>query len=356
MEVLNFKYAPYVLGVLFTISSLTNAWMTYKMNRLDDTIQDQMNGKYSKEADLLRRTNERLNTVESSMVSRKELEDRAEQIIKGLDANTQEAIKKYTNDTKSRIDSISTQVVSMQGVLEGVSNLQKAPKLPPPPKEWKGITQRDRERCSQYPDRCDSFLFRWESPHKVKGKTIASFSNPNLWAGKSKLDLNLAFKVIAIRYAEDQSRLGAGAAENQGIHIQAGYVSDKGEFVLIEGLETKMYKGDPRIQGKLFYVPKKSVDSTRTMKLFEPSLLVGTTYQSSQFGLSIGGSLLNLKEGEYRFGANFVITKDKPYLGIMGSWHPVILGKNLNIAPNLGWVLSADQEQTWSLGLQFQVW
>jgi hypothetical protein len=116
-------------------------------------------------------------------------------------------------------------------------------------------------------------------------------------------------------------------------------------------------KGDKNLDPRLIYVPKVDAPIGRLgLSLFEPSLLVGSTYQASDFGLSIGGSFLNLRKGEYRFGGNFALTESNQYLGLMGTWHPYIAGKNLNIAPGLGWVFGADGSNTWSLGVHFQVW
>ena len=185
-----------------------------------------------------------------------------------------------------------------------------------------------------------------------------SFTSRNLWTGEgSGVDFNLAFKVVAITYGEDQSRLGSGAVQNQGIHIYGGYFDEQGKFISLPGLESEMYSGDPNLDSKLIYVPKVDAKGGRlTLKRFEPSLLVGSTYQWGEFGLSIGGSFINFGKGEYRLGGNLSIGESNQYLGLMGTWHPYIMGKNLNIAPGIGWVYGTDGSNTWSLGVHFQVW
>jgi len=163
--------------------------------------------------------------------------------------------------------------------------------------------------------------------------------------------------VVAINYGENQSRLGSGAVQNQGIHIYGGYFDEQGKFVALPGLESELMSGDPNFDPLLLYIPKNdAVPQPLTLRLFEPSLLVGSTYQGGEFGLSIGGSFINFSKGQYRLGANFALAESNQYLGLMGTWHPYIMGKNLNIAPGLGWVYGTDGSNTWSLGVHFQVW
>ena len=362
MSELYFKYALYGLASLFLVSVGGNAWSVYKMQRMDATIQDQIAGVLSENAKKIAKMDETLGTVKSQMVDRATLEQRAEEIISGLDQKTQDAIGKYTSETGAKVDSISKRFVRMEARLDqGISRIGKKVdrqrKTPPPPKSWKGVSRQDQTRCADHPERCEPFEFSWHSPFSLKGKPIYTFSSRNIWEGKGSLDLNLAFKVVAITYGEDQSKLGSGAVQNQGIHVLGGYFDEQGEFVEIEGLESKLMQGDKNLDPKLIYVPKVDPTNVRLgLSLFEPSLLVGSTYQASEFGLSIGGSFLNLRKGEYRLGANFSLTESNQYLGVMGTWHPYILGKNLNIAPGLGWVLGADGSNTWSLGVHFQVW
>lgn len=361
MPEINIKYGAYALLSLFLISVGGNAWSVYKMQRMDATIQDQLNGILTDNAKKISEINVALGTVKSQMVDRATLDTRASEIIRGLDVKTQEAISKYTSETGAKVDSISKRFVRMESRLEAgitrIGNKVGRRKTTPPPASWKGISRQDQIRCADHPERCEPFEFSWHSPFSLKGRPVYSFSSRNLWEGKGSLDLNLAFKVVAITYGEDQSKLGSGAVQNQGIHVLGGYFDEQGKFVQIQGLESKLMQGDKNLDPQLFYIPKVDPSNVRLgLSLFEPSLLVGSTYQASEFGLSIGGSFLNLSKGEYRLGANFALTESNQYLGLMGTWHPYIMGKNLNIAPGLGWVVGADGSNTWSLGVHFQVW
>ena len=360
-DIFDLKYALYALAGFFLLSLGGNAWSVYKMTTMQSTIQEQLEGKLSATAQAIASLNAELGTVKSSMIDRSQLESVAQEIIGDLDHKTQEAINKYTSETGARVDAISQRFVRMEARLDrGISSLGRKvdrQKTEPPPVDWKGVSKQDQFRCADHPERCEPFEFSWHSPFSLKGSPIATFSSRNLWTGDGALDLNLAFKVVAITYGEDQDRLGSGAVQNQGVHIYGGYFDDKGEFVSIPGLETKLMKGEKGVDPQLFYVPKVDPSNVRLgLKLFEPSLLVGTTYQAGEFGLSIGGSLINFSKGEYRLGGNFVLTESNQYVGVMGTWHPYILGKSLNIAPGLGWTLSAEGSNTWSLGVHFEVW
>ena len=92
------------------------------------------------------------------------------------------------------------------------------------------------------------------------------------------------------------------------------------------------------------------------LRLFEPSLLVGVYISRRKFGLSVGGSFLNIRKGEYRLGANFILTEESPYLGATATWHPRIAGKHLKHSIMTRWVIDKEGNNTWSLGVHFQVW
>lgn len=361
MPELNIKYGAYALLSLFLVSVGGNAWSVYKMTTMQTTIREQLEGKLDETAKQITKINVDLGTVKSRMVDRGQLDKFAEGIIGELDTKTQSAIRKFSNETGAKVDSISKRFVRMEARLDrGISSIGSKvdrQRTPPPPKSWKGVRRQDQKRCGDHPERCDPFEFSWHSPFSLKGRPIYTFSSSNLWEGKGSLDLNLAFKVVAITYREDQSKLGSGAVQNQGVHVLGGYFDEQGEFVQIKGLESRLMQGDKNLDPQLFYVPKVDPSNVRLgLSMFEPSLLAGTTYQGGEFGLSVGGSFINFYNGEYRLGANFSLTESNQYLGLMGSWHPFILGKNLNIAPSVGWVYGADTSNTWSLGLHFQVW
>lgn len=356
--VLTYKVLSVSLVSLFTISMGANLWGAYKMMSFESTVQDQLNGTFTKTADLIRKVDERIGTVESTMLTQEDLEARAKQIISGLDVQTQKHIKEFQEETGAKIKSISERFTTMEVTLEGKARLggrrDKREKTPTPPATWKGVSREDLFRCEDHPEKCAPFEFEWESPYRFQGSSIARLSGANIWGDEFRLKLNLAFKVVTIGYGEDQSKRGAGAVANQGLHIYAGYVDEDGKFVTLA--EQKMLKGNPLLDSKVFYIPQGDLDKSSALELFAPSFLVGTTYQEGDLGLSLGASLLNFSKGRYRLGGNFVISSSKPYVGAFASYHPLIGGRNLNLAPSLGWVLGADQSNTWSLGLQFQVW
>ena len=361
MPELNIKYGAYALLSLFLISVGGNAWSVYKMQRMDATIQDQLAGILSDNATKIAQINTDLGTVKSQMVDRATLDRMSSEIISDLDSKTQESIRRFTSETGARVDAISQRFVRMEGRLNrGISSLKRgrsrAP-TPPPPQSWAGVSREDRHRCSDHPERCEPFEFSWHSPFSLNGRPIYTFTTKNLWSDlDTNIDFNLAFKVVAITYGEGEG-LSAGAVQNQGVHIYGGYFDERGKFVPLEGLESVLMQGDENLDPKLIYIPKVSPTTVRLgLTMFEPSLLVGSTYQQGEFGLSIGGSFINFAKGEYRLGANFALAESNQYLGLMGTWHPYIMGKNLNIAPGLGWVVGADGSNTWSLGVHFQVW
>jgi len=359
IELANIKYGAYALLSLFLISVGGNAWSVYKMQRMNDTIQNQMKGILSENAQKISAIETTLGTVQSHMVDRVTLEQRANAIISGLDQRTQQAISDFKSETGAEIRAISQRFVRMEGKLNrGISSLRSGREpTPAPPQSWPGVSREDRHRCSDHPERCEPFEFSWRSPFSFNGRPAYTFRSRNLWAElDNHIDFNLAFKVVAITYGEGDS-LGSGAVQNQGIHIYGGYTDEQGKFVPLEGLESILMAGDPNLDSQLVYIPTTPATSVRLgLRMFEPSLLVGSTFQGGEFGLSIGGSFINFAKGDYRLGANFALTESNQYLGVMGTWHPYIMGKSLNIAPGLGWVIGADGSNTWSLGVHFQVW
>ena len=277
MPGLEFKYGIYALISLFLLSVGGNAWSVYKMQRMDATIQDQMNGILSDNAEQIASINTTLGTVKSQMVDRATLEQRASEIINGLDQKTQDAINRYTSETGAKVDSISRRFVRMESRLErGVTNIgdriDRQRKPNPPPETWRGVSTQDQRWCADHPqdERCQPFKFSWHSPFSLKGRPVYSFSSRNLWTGEgSGVDFNLAFKVVAINYGEDQSRLGSGAVQNQGIHIYGGYFDEQGKFIALPGLESELLSGDPNLDPQLIYVPKVDADGGRlTLKRF----------------------------------------------------------------------------------------
>jgi hypothetical protein len=362
MPELSFNYVTYGLLSFFMLSVGGNAWTVYKTTKMESTIQEQLSGKLAKTAKDIASLNESVGTITSKMVKRSELDSFADEIIGGLGEKTQSSIRSYMGKTGARIDDISERFVKMEGDLDkgtariGSRTTRARDPKPKPPESWKGVTRDDQHKCEDHPERCEPFQFTWESPFSINGRPIYTFSSENLWEKRGKVSLNLAFKVVAMTFREGD-RLGDGAVQNQGVHVMAGYISPKGGFIPIPGLESKLLRGDSNLDPRLKYVPKVDAGRERLgLSLFEPSLLVGSTYQGGGFGLSVGGSFVNFYKGDYRIGANLVLTEDTPYLGANVTWHPRIAGKNLNIAPSLGWVIDKEGGNTWSLGVHFQVW
>ena len=350
----NFMYAVYGLIGVILISVGSNAYQAHKLNNLSETIQKQIKGELTETARLISQSREEINAVRSSMLTERELSNRVEAILGGLGKDTRESIERFQQETGARIDSISVRISSMETRLKGQARVgsEKAPPPSPPPTSWKGVTKEDASRCVAYPDLCDPLEFSWATPY---GKPLASFTSDNIWSGEYNLDLSLEFKAVVIEYAEDQSNLGAGAVRNQGLHIMAGYTNAKGEFVTIA--EDKLVEGNPNLDSRFFYVPKVAPSSIKTsLKLFEPSLLAGVSYTQQVFGFSVGASLLNLSNGEYRLGSQVVVTSKGLLLAGVLSYHPYLLGKHLNVAPHLGWAVGMDKSNSWLIGLSFQVW
>lgn len=361
------SYVAYVLGSLGVLSVGANAYQAHKYNRMVDTIQNQLKGELSENARLLSEMRTEIGAVKSQMVTQGDLDKKSEAIISGLSQNTQEAIRKYQDETGAVISSISEKVTSMDLKLKGQGRVGSRPNnrstatnqivsKPPtdtPSSDWLVVTDDDINKCAENPHMCDPLVFSWTTPY---GKPFASFTTDNLWAGDYSLDLKMDFKVVVIEYSEDQSNLGAGAVRNQGLHIMAGYINEKGEFVTLA--EDKMYEGNPNLDSRLFYTPKVDPPSIklRKLKLFEPSLLVGAAYLDKMFGFSVGASLLNIQGGDYRLGVQVVLNNKQPSLAGVMSYHPYILGKYLNVAPALGWAMGMDGSSTWLAALLFQVW
>ena len=82
VELANIKYGVYALLSLFLISVGGNAWSVYKMQRMDATIQDQLNGILKDNAEKIAAIDTALGTVQSQMVDRATLEQRASEIIR----------------------------------------------------------------------------------------------------------------------------------------------------------------------------------------------------------------------------------------------------------------------------------
>ena len=67
----NFKYALYGLISFFLVSVGGNAWTIYKLNTMQTTIDEQLNGKLGLKASILATLDDRLGTGNSKMVVEK---------------------------------------------------------------------------------------------------------------------------------------------------------------------------------------------------------------------------------------------------------------------------------------------
>jgi len=351
----HFMYAIYALSGLTLVSVGANAYQTYRINTLSDTIQKQLRGELSEAAMGISQTRQDIKTLESQMVTGRELSSRIENILEGLDKSTRDSIERFQAETGAKIDSISVRMTSIEAKLKGKAKVGTEPTTPiqPPPASWQGITNEDAARCVSFPSFCDPLEFTWSTPY---GKPLASFFTDNFWGGDYTLELKLEFKAIVIEYAEDQSSIGSGAVRNQGLHILAGYTNEKGDFIPIA--EDKLMQGNPNLDSRFFYTPKVDPQNIKLKKLrlFEPSLLVGISYLDKLSAFSAGASLLNLQGGDYRLGVQMALTNKQPYLAGVVSYHPYVLGKHLNISPAVGWAVGMDGSNTWVAGLYFQVW
>jgi len=193
----------------------------------------------------------------------------------------------------------------------------------------------------------------------VNGKTIALFSTDNLWKGDLgdyDLDLNLAFNITAITHRANTDRPEDGLVRNQGIHVMAGYLDEKGDFVMLA--EDKILSDDPRFQGLTLTSPTE-VYTPDKLDTFELSFLSGLGYVF-QDGLaaSAGASIVNLADGEYRLGAHGLFSIGKGVgAGLFVTWHPSLFGKQLNLAPFVGYnYMIKDGYHAPSLGLYFKMW
>jgi len=340
---------------VFSLSTAHQFWVTYKMSHLEEVVSEQLDGKLSETARVIASVNDRLKTAESRMVSPEDLEKVSREMLQSLDRETLTEINRLRSETGAQITSISQRFSRLQTEMKkGFASIGEEPTTPPPP-AWNGISSQEVGWCVTSPASCAVTPFTWLTPYKVDGFPVAQFKSDNLWERNFTLTLNLAFKIITIGWSEKEDE---GAVQNQGIHIQAGYFSEDGQFKVLA--EDKLMKGDPNIDPKLFYVPKVSPSSLSNNKLslFTPTFLAGVGYSvaQDQMGVVIGGSFLNLGGGKIRIGADVLFNTSYLAGGVMASYHYMLGGKYLNIAPMMGALLGTDNQLTLQVGLLFQVW
>jgi len=355
-------YLQYAIGAYVMVSSVLlykQASKSEDASTLAKVVSEQLEGKLSENARLIASAREDIRQVESRMVTHEELQRRTESITRDLSAETRSSIDRYMKSTNARIDMVTRAFKQVKVSLDkGSSRVGKPSEKPsePAPTVWEGITAEELSWCKSDPSRCAPFVFAWESEHRVNGQPVARFASDNLWGDETRLDLNLAFKVTALTYRADPNNPEDGLVRNQGIHLMAGYLDDKGEFVALA--EDKILSDDPRYQGLSIYSPTQ-VYQAKELGLFDLSVLAGFGYIYEE-GLmaSAGTSMINLSKGRYRLGVRGVFSENRG-LGVGGfaSWHPEVLGREVNIAPFVGYdYLFKDGYHAPSLGLYFKVW
>lgn len=359
IESLSTEAILYVFLGFFGLSLGGQAWSSYKMSQLEDTIRLQMKGTFSENAQKIKALDEELKMAKSTMLTDEQLEKKSQEIISRLSEETQNQLKGFQSETKTQIDSIGIQVSNLTlkltkgKIKRGGGKGAKTPEAKAPaPEKWEGFKIEFIDWCEQSPENCDPFYFIWESEHLVKGKPIATFTSPNLWRDEVDISLNLAFRVTAINFREDPRE---GIAQNQSVRVEAGYLSDEGTFVTLT--ETELFKGDPLLSPEFFHSATQKVKPEHRMRMFEPSVQAGIAWSPfSDIGLLAGGSFLNFRGGDIRLGASALVNTSYFGIGPHVSYYPKVLGKNLKLAPSLNALYGADGRFTWGAGILFLVW
>jgi hypothetical protein len=344
----------YLAVGMFSLSLGNQAWNTYKMSRLDETIKQQIAGNFTKNAEKIKELREDIRMAESHLTSVEELQKKSEERLKHFGDD----FDRFRNDTNTQVNSLGVQISKLgvdikKGSARRGGSKSKSKPAPPKPETWEGFKIEHISWCEQFPQSCDPFMFSWESEHKVKGSPIATFSSPNLWTDDFNLNLNLAFRVTAVNFREDPTE---GIAQNQSIRVEAGFFDEEtGEFTTLT--ETELFKDDPNLSPDFFYTPTVVVQPEPKIKLFEPFVYAGVGYAPEiETGLVGGASFLNLRKGSIRIGASALISSNGLGVGPQVSYHHRLLGKNLNIAPMGSALLRTDGAYSWGLGLLFQLW
>lgn len=356
------QYLQYAIGAYVLFSS-TLLYKQYSKSNIEDTlaqtVAEQLSGKLSENASLIASAREDIKQVRSRMVTHEELQESTSALTRDLSEQTRSSIGQYMKQTNARIDMVTRAFKRVEiNLSKGSSRVGKPSKKPskPAPEEWGGLSAQELSWCKDVPGKCAPFVYSWESEHRVNGKPVARFASDNLWGDQTTLDLNLAFKVTALTYRADPNKPDDGLVRNQGIHLMAGYIDEKGDFVALA--EDKILSTDPRFEGLSIYSPTQ-VYKANEIGLFDLSVLAGFGYvYQDGLALSAGTSLINLSKGRYRLGVRGIFTENRGLgAGAFASWHPAILGKEINLAPFVGYdYLFKDGFHAPSLGLYFKVW
>jgi hypothetical protein len=331
------------------------------MSQLDDRVAQQLQGVFDKKAEaLLKPLQEEIGLAKAEIASEKRLRKEADKALQKYSERTQDNIRSFMRETDSRITSISTSVGTLNTSLKGLKIRRPAKATTPPPKrDWKGVKTKDLKTCRDHydPTKCGEFKIEADHPEKNRGgKSIMSFTIPNIWAGALDVDLRLDYHIDVIGFGEKD-----GVAENRSVLFQIGYY--KGEtFYPLE--DFSIGKGDHRGLDKHLFLPRLTVTPTG-LDMFDTTFLAGAVFSpisvsgsSIDFrtGLSLNVGMLNFRRGEIRLGANAVLSQDVLGGGLFGSYHIKLFNRKLNIAPTVGVLYDSQFRSALQIGLISEVW
>lgn len=310
-----------------------------EQDKAQQTIIEQLEGKLSATARQLASLNDELMLVNSKLITQDQMNSMSDELLQ----NHQE-LQKFMVDTKAELKSYSTRLAKISVQLKEGSKRAELPSSAP--SEFKD--------CMKDPSSCKPLPIKWESEHKVDGKSILTFNTPNIWTDGFSYDLNLAYNVEVITIGED---CDTGSMGNQGVYIKAGYFEDNGKFKAVG--ESKMMKGDRGLDPKFILTPNcgKKLE-LGGKQLFEPSIFGGVSYVYKSMGIFGGVSFMNfLDKGNLRLGVGGNYNaKGHLSFGLVLNYYPVIVGKTLNVAPTIGIVWKDNLTPTYLLGLSFNIW
>lgn len=329
---------------------------------LNAIIEEQLEGKFSAQADLIRAVDEKVGKVKSEMVTHKQLQERAASIIETLDESTQKQIKDHLRTTGAKIDSVRQSVFDFKREFknEGAGRVViKTPPASPKPRDWKGIKSDDLSWCVESPSSCAMIPYHWRLPKT--GKPYATLDVPNILSDESTFVLDLDFRLTVLTMREDPTAKGGGVVRNQGVTIEAGY-SDGSKWHTVQRLDIK--NGDSRMGGgKFIYAPTITHGTIKEDEegWFEVSVFTGFSYMPTDgWGVSLGTSLINITD-ELKAGMNVAGNIDRGLLGGFVTYSPELLGKRINISPYVGMGVPLYGEFNGLVehingGLMFKVW
>jgi len=345
---------------LYAISIGSQLYTNHRVNQVQNRITEQIEGKFDRKARELQSKIKEIGTAQAQMVSKEELERKTEEALGHLSKETRDRLEKYKRDTQAEVTSVSTKVRNITATLsEGRAQVGQEVKVTtPPPKEWSGIKSKDVAWCKQNPSKCDSFPISFHYP--LVGKPVASFLSDNVYTKRFLLKLNLGFRVTTVGLRDRK-----GVAENQAVFFDVGYQdSETGRFKSLQQFEIR--EGDSRESDVFFYRPAiNPFLFNDKLSMFDFSLLLGASFAptfesgsslSFRTGLSIGGGIVNFKEGQIRLGANAVLSKEVLGVGLFTTYHPKILGKHFNLAPMLGVMYDSNLNPSLQVGLSYQLY